>query len=314
MDFRHLQQFLILAETLNFHRAAEKLHMSQPPLSVSIRKLEDMVGVPLFVRGRQGVQLTEAGLAALDEARRALFHAEQFKLAARAGAAGEGGTVRIGFVGSATHGILPRILPLFRQRYPGVTVVLREATSIRIMQDLAEDTLEVGIVRVPVAMGSNVRLAPLTTENFALAVPKGHRLARRGSIRLTDLADEAFIMYTATEAAGLRMAAINACQLRGFTPRITQEAVQVQTLLSLVESGLGVALVPAGSRRHPGPNVVYKSLADFPADASIGISLAWNPDTERSAARNLREMASQAFRDKPAKYPVPRLRQGGRQA
>ncbi|MFY0476898.1 LysR family transcriptional regulator [Achromobacter marplatensis] len=263
MDFRHLQQFLVLAETLNFHRAAEKLHMSQPPLSVSIRKLEDMVGVPLFVRGRQGVQLTEAGLAALDEARRALFHAEQFKLAARAGAAGEGGTVRIGFVGSATHGILPRILPLFRQRYPGVTVLLREATSIRIMQDLA---------------------------------------------------DEAFIMYTATEAAGLRMAAINACQLRGFTPRITQEAVQVQTLLSLVESGLGVALVPAGSRRHPGPNVVYKTLADFPADASIGISLAWNPDTERSAARNLREMASQAFRDKPAKYPAPRLRQGGRQA
>ncbi|MNS95781.1 Hca operon transcriptional activator [compost metagenome] len=257
--------------------------------------------MPLFVRGRQGVKLTEAGLAALDEARRALFHAEQFRLAARAGAAGEGGTVRIGFVGSATHGVLPRILPLFRQRYPGVTVVLREATSIRIMQELEEDTLEVGIVRVPVAMGSNVRLAPLTTEDFALAVPKSHPLARRGRIRLADLAQEPFIMYTATEAAGLRMAAINACQLRGFTPRITQEAVQVQTLLSLVESGLGVALVPAGGRRHPGTSVVYKTLADFPAGASIGISLAWNPATERSATRNLREMAIQAFRDKNTK-------------
>jgi DNA-binding transcriptional LysR family regulator len=286
MDFRHLQQFLVLADTLNFHRAAEKLHMSQPPLSVSIRKLEESVGVALFVRGRQGVQLTEAGLAALDEARRALFHAEQFRLAARAGAAGEGGTVRVGFVGSA---------------YPGVTVVLREATSIRIMQDLADDALEVGIVRVPVAMGSNVRLAPLTTEHFVLAVPKGHALARRGRLRLADLADEAFIMYTATEAAGLRMAAINACQLRGFTPRITQEAVQVQTLLSLVESGLGVALVPAGARRHPSPNVVTKTLSDFPADASIGISLAWNPATERSAARNLRELAGHAFRPRPAK-------------
>src|SRR5690606_6216615 len=116
-----------------------------------------------------------------------------------------------------------------------------------------------------------------------------------------DLADEAFIMYTATEAAGLRMAAINACQLRGFTPRITQEAVQVQTLLSLVESGLGVALVPAGARRHPSPNVVTKTLSDFPADASIGISLAWNPATERSAARNLRELAGHAFRPRPAK-------------
>ncbi|AZS80515.1 MULTISPECIES: LysR family transcriptional regulator [Achromobacter] len=301
MDFRHLQQFLVLADTLNFHRAAEKLHMSQPPLSVSIRKLEESVGVPLFVRGRQGVQLTEAGLAALDEARRALFHAEQFRLAARAGAAGEGGTVRVGFVGSATHAILPRVLPLFRQRYPGVTVVLREATSIRIMQDLADDALEVGIVRVPVAMGSNVRLSPLTTEHFVLAVPRGHALARRGRLRLADLADEAFIMYTATEAAGLRMAAINACQLRGFTPRITQEAVQVQTLLSLVESGLGVALVPAGARRHPSPNVVTKTLSDFPADASIGISLAWNPATERSAARNLRELAGHAFRPRPVK-------------
>lgn len=299
MDFRHLQQFLVLAETLNFHRAAEKLHMSQPPLSVSIRKLEEMVGAPLFTRGKQGVKLTDAGLAALDEARRALFHAEQFRIAARAGAAGEGGTVRVGFVGSATHSVLPRLLPLFRKRYPGVTVVLREATSIRIMQELEEDTLEIGIVRVPVSMGSNARLAPLTTESFVLAVPKSHTLATQKTVRLADLTEEAFILYTATEAAGLRMAAINACQLRGFTPRVTQEAVQVQTLLSLVASDLGVALVPADSPPHHSKNVVYKTLVDFPSPASIGISLAWNPNTERAITRNFREVATQAFNDMP---------------
>lgn len=306
MNFRHLQQFLVLAETLNFRRAAEKLHMAQPPLSVSIRKLEEEVGTPLFTRGQAGVRLTDAGQAALEEARRALFHAEQFRHVALAGAAGEGGTVRVGFVGSATHSVLPRVLPLFRQRHPGVTAVLREATSIRIMQELEADTLEVGIVRVPVSMGSNIRLAPLTTEAFVLAVPRAHPLAARARVRLADLADEAFILYTADEAAGLRMAAIHACQLRGFAPRVAQEAVQVQTLLSLVDSGLGIALVPASSRRPHGTNIVYKTLADFPASASIGISVAWNPETERPASRNLREVIVQAFADGPEKRARPR--------
>ncbi|WP_370632109.1 LysR family transcriptional regulator [Pusillimonas sp. MFBS29] len=234
MDFRHLQQFVVLAETLNFRKAAEKLHMSQPPLSVSIRKLETELGVTLFVRGKDGVRLTKSGEAALDDARRALFHAGQFKRAAVAASTGEGGVLRIGFVGSATHTILPGMLSRFRQRHPAVQLVLREATSIQVMQELADETLDVGVVRVPVSTDSRIRLQALLTENFVLAMPKSHPLAQRQTLKLGDVAQEDFILYTESAATGLRMAAIHACQLAGFSPRVAQEAVQVQTVLGLV--------------------------------------------------------------------------------
>jgi len=295
MDFKHLQQFLTLAETLNFRRAAEKLHMAQPPLSVSIRKLEDEVGVALFTRGKDGVKLTESGEAALAEARRALFHAGQFRQTARVAFTGEGGTLRIGFVGSATYKVLPRVLPKFRQRYPGVKLELRELISIRLMQMLKEDGLDIGVVRVPVASGANTRLATLLTETFSLAVPCANPLAQCRTVRLQDLANEDFILYSGSDAPGLRTAAIHACQLRGFTPRVTQEAIQVQTVLSLVEAGFGVALVPSVSRRFESRQVVYKTLDDFPASASIGISLAWSPAAESAAVRNFIDVALGEF-------------------
>lgn len=296
MDFRHLQQFVTLAETLNFRRAAEKLHMSQPPLSVSIRKLETEVGVELFTRGKGGMALTKSGEAALSDAKRALFHAQQFSEAARAASSGEGGVLRVGFVGSATHSILPQVLSVFRARHPGVQLVLREATSIRIMGGLEDDSLDVGFVRVPVSSQSGSRLLSLQTEHFVLAVPRSHPLADSEDIRLQDLADEGFILFTPTDAAGLRMASVHACQLRGFSPQIAQEAIQVQTVLSLVEAGLGIALVPAGSRRFASAHIVYKTLMDFPESATIGISLAWKPSAETAAARNFRLAAEEAFK------------------
>lgn len=295
MDFRHLQQFVVLAETLNFRRAAERLHMSQPPLSVSIRKLETEVGVPLFTRDKRGVQLTESGEAALADARRALFHAAQFRQAALAASTGDGGVLRVGFVGSATHEILPKMLTRFRQRCPGVELVLKEATSIRIMQELEDETLDVGVVRVPVSFEAHTLLQGILVENLVLAVPKTHPLAGSSVLRLRDLSEEGFILYTAADAAGLRMAAIHACQLCGFTPRIAQEAVQVQTVLSLVEAGLGIALVPSVSRRFASKHIAYISLSDIPASAAVGISLAWNPFAEIPAVRNFREVAQQVF-------------------
>lgn len=295
MDFRHLQQFVVLAETLNFHRAASKLHISQPPLSVSIRKLETELGVALFLRDKNGVRLTESGKAALAEARLALFHAAQFQQAARAASTGDGGTLRVGFVGSATHFVLPRILARFRKDYPGVRLALQEVTSIRIMQMLGEESLDVGVVRIPVSSHTGTRLQSLQTEQYVLAVPKGHALAGAKAVKLRDLSQESFILYAEPNAAGLRMAAIHACQLCGFVPRVVQEAVQVQTVLSLVEAGLGVALVPSINRRFASTQVVYKTLSDFPASASIGISLAWNPDAEGAAVRNFRGVAEALF-------------------
>jgi len=294
MEFRHLKRFVTLAETLNFRRAADKLHMSQPPLSVSIGKLEADLGVKLFIRGKSGVRLTESGEAALADARKALFHAKQFARVAQAASMGDAGMIRVGFVGSATHTILPRILMTFRDRFPDVQLVLREATSIRIMEELEQETLDVGIVRIPVSSRDGARMLTLEMENFVLAMQKNHPRAHEPSIKLSDLVDEDFILYTAADAVGLRMAAIHACQLRGFTPKVSQEAVQVQTVLSLVEAGLGVALVPSISRLRS-EQIVYKPLSDLPASASIGIALTWNPAMETPVIRNFTGVSQEIF-------------------
>ncbi|NLC36662.1 MAG: LysR family transcriptional regulator [Alcaligenaceae bacterium] len=295
MDFRHLRQFVVLAETLNFRKAAEKLHMSQPPLSVSIRKLEAELGVELFHRGKNGVRLTKSGEAALQDARRALFHAGEFVQSARAATKGERGVLRIGFVGSATHSILPVIVPLFRQRYPGVQLILRESKSVQIIDALENGTQDIGILRTPVPCRTQLQMQTLQTENLILVVPRNHALASVASVRMADLRHQDFIFY-AHEAHGLRMAALHACEAHGFTPRITQEALQVATLISLVEAGLGVALVPSISRQSSGgQKVAWKTIADFPHSASIAIALAWRPNDETLLIRNFQAVAQAAF-------------------
>jgi DNA-binding transcriptional LysR family regulator len=296
MDLRRLQHFVVLAETLNFRHAAERLHMTQPPLSVSIQKLEADLGCALFTRTPQGVKLTASGEIALVEARRTLLHAGKFRDIARATASGEIGKLSIGFVGSATHAILPKALPVFRKRYPGVELVLRESTSIRIMQLLEEEALDIGLIRVPVQEVQAVRLEPLETDVFVAALPSDHPLASRASLDLSELAQEAFIAYSAEEAPGLYMACMMACQLSGFTPRVTQVAVQISTVLSLVESGLGIALVPSVSRRFSSDQIVYRTLDNLPSSTSIGISLAFRPDAENVRVRAFRELVTREFR------------------
>ncbi|MFA5663670.1 LysR family transcriptional regulator [Castellaniella sp.] len=294
MDFRHLRQFVVLAETLNFRKAAERLHMSQPPLSVSIRKLESELGVTLFDRSREGVRLTQSGLAALDEARRALFHAAEFMHAARAASKGERGELRVGFVGSATHGILPAILPRFRAQFPGVRLILKESRSLQIVDALQGADLDVGILRIPVQSSAVLKMYSLQRENFLLVVPARHRLAGLSRLSMADLVDEDFVFYT-EDAAGLRMAALLACEVHGYTPRVAQEAAQVATLISLVEAGMGVALVPSISREPERESLVWKALSDVPAMASIGISAAWSPENESAMVKNFLGVLQDVF-------------------
>ncbi|MFT3820910.1 MAG: LysR substrate-binding domain-containing protein [Rubrivivax sp.] len=295
MDLRRIRHFVALAETLNFRRAAERLHMAQPPLTVSIRKLEDELGARLFDRGSGGVSLTPSGRALLAEARKLLFHGAQFGHIARSVAEGSGGTLRIGFVGTSTWGLLQMLVPRFRAEHPGVELVLREATSVAIVQQLEEHALDVGLVRTPLLRHSAaVRIAPLQRHEFVAALPAGHALAYRGPLRLAELAEQAFVMYDPASAAGLHGAAMAACQHAGFLPQVAQVAVQVQTLLALVESGLGVALVPALMKGYASERLAYRPLLDLPEGAATGLALAWLPDGESAAAARFRATALKA--------------------
>ncbi|MBS0294091.1 MAG: LysR family transcriptional regulator [Proteobacteria bacterium] len=274
MNLRQLQQFVALAETGNFHRAAERLHMAQPPLSVSIRKLEEELGGALFERTTAGVLLTAAGQAMLGDARRALVHAEQCRQAVRHACEGTGGRLRLGIIGSATYALLPRLIPSLRARYPQITLELSEATSSEILEGLVARRFDAGLLRFPLLDASGFELLPLDRDDFVLAVAETSPLAARESIALSEAAHEPFIMYPRAKVPGLAALAMVRCQFSGFAPRVAQEASQVQTIMSLVASGLGVGLV-AGVARHVVPRgVKCLRLTDNPPGFHVSIALA----------------------------------------
>jgi DNA-binding transcriptional LysR family regulator len=292
MELRQLKQFCAVAEALSFRRAAEQLHMAQPPLSVAVRKLEEELGASLFERRGRTIRLTPAGHEALRTARRCLADAEEVRHATRSAAKGDSGRVRVGFVGSASYALLPRLLPAFRKRYPNIELVLHESTNLEALQLLESERLDVGLVRFPTASASTLSFELVEKDVFQALLPKGHRLAARREVTLKMLADEPLIDYASTRVPGLHAMVMLAFQHAGVSPRVAQEATQVQTVISLVESGLGVALVPAVSSRLASKNVVFRPIRGLPAAAAIGIALAYRPDGESLAAKRFREVAA----------------------
>lgn len=196
-----------------------------PPLSASIRRLEAQLGVALFARNRRGTELTLAGAAALDDARRAVFHGEQFTRAAQAASRGEAGTLRVGFVGSATYALMPRVLPRFRKRYPARAACAGRVNDRAHRRTRRERRHRVGLVRFPLGSACRARVFPVERDVFVAALPAGHQLARKRQLALSDLAQELFVMYGAAEVPGLHAAALMACQQAGFLPRVRKRAV-----------------------------------------------------------------------------------------
>ncbi|SRR5579871_5089909 len=292
MDLRRIRHFNVLAETLNFSRAAERLHIAQPALSVSIQKLESELGTRLFERTSSGVVLTASGKVALIEARRLLYHGEQLMRSARDAAAGTGGRLRIGFVGSAIHRVIPALIPPFRSEYPGVELVLSEATSVRIIAMLHEEALDIGIVRTPLLQSHDATLRTVQRDRFIAVLPSSHPLAACSEVRLADLAREPFVMYTAAQATGLHATVMAACEASGFAPEVAQEATQISTVIALVASGLGVALVPEVVRGEREPYVVYRDLGGSTPAVESTLVLAYSADNESPATRRFIEASA----------------------
>lgn len=291
MEIRQLQQFVVLAETLNFRAAAQRLFMSQPPLSVSIRKLEEEIGVKLFSRTTHEVQLTREGEAVLESARQTLFHAQEVARIARSTAAGLSGILRIGFVGSAKNALLPKLLPSFRDNYPNVVMTCTEESNTWIISAVEQHRIDIGIVRVPLTRRSQIEYLVIERDRFVAALPASHPLTAKHELTLDDLAKHPFIHYTANVVPGLHSLVSLVFEEAGIFPRVTQEAVQVQTVLFLVASGLGVALVPGNAALRPIENVVFRSLPPQQGQTTIGLALAFNPHYETAVAKRFRGLA-----------------------
>ena len=258
-DLRRLRYFVAVAEELHFGRAARRLNVSQPPLSVQIRTLEREVGTPLLIRTQRRVELTEAGRVLLDEARRLLSQAEAAVVHARRAAEGAVGRLAIGFVSTVDYSILPPLVRRFRQKHPGIALKLLELTGDRQQALLQSGELDLGLSILP-SPAVGLMMRPVFREPLISAVPASHPLAARRRTTLRSLAREPFIQFPREFAPGLYDLAIAACQKAGFTPHLAQEAIQMQTILGLVAAGLGVALVPQCMSKLQRADVHYLAL------------------------------------------------------
>jgi DNA-binding transcriptional LysR family regulator len=280
VELRHLRYFVAVGDALNFGRAAAALHIAQPPLSRAIRALETELGTPLFDRDPRGARLTGAGAALLPEARRLLRDAEAFRAGARQHAAGEAGTLAIGFVSTAAYNVLPRIVPAFRARRPGVRLALREATSDLQPSALLGGSLDVGFL-IPGPLDPALGYAPLHRESLIAALPGRRRWP--GRVALRSLAREPFILFPREVAPELHDAIVALCRRAGFAPQIGQEAIQMQTIVSLVAGGMGVSLVPASLEHLRRDGVVYRPLVERGPRVEIG--LAWRASDDSPLTR-----------------------------
>ncbi|QBD75548.1 LysR family transcriptional regulator [Ktedonosporobacter rubrisoli] len=272
MELRQLHYFLVVAEELHFSRAAARLHMSQPPLSQQIKQLEEELGVQLFKRTKRHVELTEAGEVFLQGTRQILAQVKHTINDTQRAERGEVGSLTIGFVGSATYEILPKILRAYRASFPDVKLDLRQLTTAEQVKALIAGQIQLGFLRPPIQK-ETLRLETLLREPLVVALPKDHQLAAETHLSLRSLAQEPWILYPRRLGAGTYDRLMRACQQAGFEPQIVQEAIEMQTIVGLVATGIGISLVPASVQGLRQNDIIYRDLFDPPLSWELALAM-----------------------------------------
>jgi DNA-binding transcriptional LysR family regulator len=295
-DFRQLRYFVAVAEELSFTRAALRLHLSQPPLSQQIQSLEQDLGVRLLERTKRQVSLTEPGRVFLDQARQILARADEARSQVVAAAAGYSGQLRLAYTVSVSfHPAMPQALLRFGQVAPNVRLQLSEMYTEPQFAALLAGQIDVGFVRdEPQHMqdARGLRLSVIDREPLLLALPAGHPLANRNSLRLAEVADDAFVSQPRELAATLYDRLVKLATRAGFQPSITQHAQQITGLLALVAAGLGLALVPASMRAVRLAGVCYVPLED--SDAYLLLAVACRTDDHSPALQQFLATVAEA--------------------
>ena len=291
MDLRQLKYFVTVAEELSFIRAAERLHMSQPPLSQQIKSLEDELGVELLYRTRREVKLTDAGRVFLHESRELLERAQALAHRTRQAAGGEQATLRVGMATSALFHVLPRLRERLRRQLPGVALSVSDMNTDEQVRSLVVDKLDLGFIHARPDVRGLARLNVLD-DAFALVLPAEHVLAGRPGLQLRDVEAEPFVAFSREHAPALFDALIASCQQEGFSPRIAHVARHPASVLHLVRQGLGVSIVPRGYADDNLPGLVFHHLPTMAG--RLRIDAIWR-DANPSPA--LRRVVDEVLRD-----------------
>lgn len=270
MELRHLRYFLAVAETLNFSRAAEQLNMAQPPLSQQIQALEKELGVKLFNRNLRPLQLTHAGQAFLPEVYEIMTQVDRASRIAQQASRGEVGQLAIGFNSAAMQTVLPATLKAFREQFPLVTLKLWELDSQLQLEQLDNGQIDCGFLHTQ--QREKVHYHVLFKEPLVVALPDSHTLANQKVIELNALIDEIFILPPPKMGHSFYYQVVKLCEASGFVPKVIQEARFLQTVLGLVVSSMGIALVPASMQNLKRTGVVYR---DVHPTFKVETLLAW---------------------------------------
>ena len=292
IELRHLRYFVAVAEELHFGRAAERLHLAQPPLSQQIRKLEEIVGYALFTRTSRAVKLTSAGESFLNHARRTLRKVADDVEEARSIGRGEIGFLKVGFIGSSMLTRLPAMLGRYRAQFPKVNLQLREFHTSGVIEGLLENTLDVGFLRDSGPI-EGLQVEVLFSEPFIAVVPTRHPLARRKSLTGAELRDEPFVFFSPLASQRAYEKTVSICEAHGYRPHVVQEAPQWLTILRLVGAGLGVTIAPACVQRIATPDVSCKRLTFSSARNRVcsDIELAFRTENARAIVKTFCHLA-----------------------
>lgn len=302
MELRHLRYFVTVAEELHFSRAAARLNIGQPPLSLQIRALEHELDTPLFERTQRRVYLTDAGRAFLVWARRILADADEACREVRRITDCDSGELRIGFTTSTPFTtLMQHVLHDYRTRYPNVALSLYEMVSDAQVEAIERRRIDIGFVRrsVPTGNAPSVRFSILSDEALVVVVPRAHPLAQRRQVAMRDLAGEPFIMHPPDSGTAIHQKVRQLCEHAGFQPRVVQEARESATIVALAATGLGVSILPAAVRCIHIDGVRYLGLSD--KGATSPLLLAHRHDDISAIARAFVSVSLEvAGRDLPA--------------
>ncbi|WP_432691430.1 LysR family transcriptional regulator [Pseudooceanicola sp. C21-150M6] len=288
MDLTQLRSFVTLARELHFGRAAQKLNMTQPPLSRQIRKLEESLGVTLFDRTSHSVELTAAGRDLLPEATEILQRCAQLTETARAGADRPAGALRMGFIAASTYRYMPMLLAQAAQDFPNLQISLFEMTAAQQLDALALGEIDIGLVR-PVVPPSQVETLPVWTEQLAVVLPLDNALARKRRITMPDIRNERLVSFQAM-APYMHQMLDGIFRSEQVFPQIAQQVAHAQSILSLVSVGLGIGIVPQDARYASFDNIVFRPLIlKRPVQAELHL-IHWR-DTRNRAVHQLAELA-----------------------
>lgn len=294
-DIKQIRCFLALAEELHFNRAAERLHMTQSPLSRQIQMLERDLDVMLFRRTSRSVELTPAGDVFYQEAKALLLHLNDAIKKTQQAATGISGPITIGHTAASTYALLPSVIELAKKHLSGVDLVLQEMLTLEQIEALRSRRIDLGFLRPPVSF-SGISGARIFREPLVLAAPADHSLSTKETISMQDLDGQPFISYPPVKGSYFYQLLGGLFQIAGVAPNFVQYTYQPHSILAMVSAGIGIAIVPQAATNLKLENVVFRSMPMTPA-VHAELHLAWRTDDESIAGSIFRSLIMQHCRN-----------------